>query len=179
MDDLHQLSTIDSERLFLNKQWISPCRVLEITVESYQTRFDQRQINIELALGGFKDIRLRGDADRLGQVFINLLENDYKYVQSPGTLKITADADNHFLTFYFQNSGPGVPKDALPRLFDRLYRVDTSRNRGTGGSGLGLSICRHIVENHSGRIWAQSSPMGGLSIGIRLPLARNQNDEPR
>jgi two-component system sensor histidine kinase BaeS len=68
-----------------------------------------------------------------------------------------------------------VPEEALPRLFDRLYRVDTSRNRDSGGSGLGLSICRHIIENHGGRIWAQRSPQGGLAIEIQLPLARKKN----
>ena len=64
-----------------------------------------------------------------------------------------------------------MPDDALPRLFDRLYRVDASRSRDSGGSGLGLSICREIIDHHGGSIWAENSPMGGLCIGIRLPLA--------
>ncbi len=175
VEDLHLLSMADSDRLFLNKQLICPCSVLETIAESYRTRFTQRRIKLGLMLSGVKGICIKADANRLGQVFTNILENACKYMRSPGTLKISGETGDHFLTLYFQDSGPGVPKDALPRLFDRLYRVDASRNRNSGGSGLGLAICRHIIENHSGRIWAQISPSGGLAIGISLPLTEKKN----
>ena len=71
---------------------------------------------------------------------------------------------------HFQDSAPGVPEDELERLFERLYRVESSRNRNSGGAGLGLSICRNIVEAHGGTISAQTSPLGGVGITVRLPL---------
>jgi len=108
--------------------------------------------------------------NRLGQVFTNILENACRYVAPPGLLEISGQTDGHQMTVVFQDSGPGVPEAALPRLFDRLFRVESSRNRESGGSGLGLSICRRIVESHNGRIWAQKSPIGGLTIGISFPL---------
>lgn len=175
VEDLHLLSMADSDRLFLNKQWISPGRVLENVIENYQTRFDRRQIKIESRLASVQMVRINADADRMAQVFTNILENACKYVDAPGTLRVSGRTDDHFLTFQFEDSGPGVPEEAQPRLFDRLFRVDPSRNRDTGGSGLGLSICRHIIENHNGRIWAQRSPEGGLCIGISLPLPRKDN----
>jgi len=175
VENLHLLSMADSEQIFLNKQWICPCSVLDTVIENYQTRFDQSRLRIEDGLAPVKMVRIKADADGMAQVFTNIFENACRYVHSPGTLCISGRADDHFLTVHFEDSGPGVPDEALPRLFDRLYRVDSSRDRNSGGSGLGLSICRHIVEKHNGRIWAQHSPAGGLSIGIRLPLTQKEN----
>lgn len=170
VDDLHLLSMSDSDRLDLSLEWMSPCRILDRIADGYQTRFARRSIQLDLMVDAIKDRRIQGDALRLGQVFTNIIENACKYVQSPGALKISGQSDDHHLTLYFEDSGPGVPGEALPRLFDRLYRVDASRNRDSGGSGLGLSICRQIVDCHGGDIWAQNSTMGGLSIVVRLPL---------
>ncbi|WP_319405742.1 ATP-binding protein [uncultured Desulfosarcina sp.] len=176
VEDLHLLSMADSDRLFFNKQWVRPYNVLIKILENYRTRFIQCQIEPELKLSKIEWRRIKGDADRLEQVFTNILENVCKYVPSPGILKITGQADNQYLTLYFQDSGPGVPDEALSLLFDRLYRVDSSRSRDTGGSGLGLSICKHIIEMHDGRIWAENNPLGGLSIGIRLPLVKKEDE---
>lgn len=175
MDDLHLLSLADSDTLYFNMQWVSPGKILQTCVDGYQVLLSQRHLEIDLDLGDIVNVRIKGDADRLGQVFANILENAGKYVQSPGAVKISAQSDDHGLTLYFQDSGPGVPKESLSRLFDRLYRVERSRSRDTGGSGLGLSICRQIIEHHGGRIWADACRMGGLSIGISLPLSRQQN----
>jgi two-component system sensor histidine kinase BaeS len=175
VEDLHLLSLADSDRLLMDKQLICACTVLESVLESYRTRTDQCRITVLTQLDTVRSVRITGDADRLGQVFNNIMENACKYVHPPGTVSISGYAKDHALTFRFQDSGPGVPEQALPRLFDRLYRVDTSRNRDSGGSGLGLSICRHIIENHGGRIWAQSNVQGGLSIEIQLPLARSKS----
>ncbi len=171
VDDLHLLSKADSDSLVLNMQRISPCTVLEDITDKYLNRFAQCNIAIELMLDNVRKVRIKGDVDRLGQVFANLFENVLKYVKSPGILSISGYSDNGMLTLYFQDSGPGVPDEALPRLFDRLYRVDGSRSRDTGGSGLGLSICRQIIDNHNGFIWAEHSHMGGLAIVIGVPSA--------
>ena len=172
VEDLHLLSLADSDRIFLNKQTIQPGDVLSSVVKSYQLRLAERHIEVELQLDEIGEVRIRGDSDRLGQVFTNILENACRYVGSPGVLKIFGVREDRYLALHFLDSGPGVPDQALPHLFDRLYRVDDSRSRDTGGSGLGLAICRHIIENHDGEIWAQHSPMGGVAIGIRLPLQR-------
>jgi two-component system sensor histidine kinase BaeS len=112
-----------------------------------------------------------GDADRLQQLFSNVLENTLRYADSPGTLKIWQDRTANRLTLFFEDSGPGVPEEALERLFDRLYRVDKSRSRTQGGSGLGLSICKSIVNALGGEIRAANAAPGGLRIEIELPLA--------
>jgi two-component system sensor histidine kinase BaeS len=179
VEDLHLLSMADSDNLSMSKTLIAPCDILETTLTSYRTRLVQCGITAETKLDGLAKTSIKGDAYRLGQVFTNILENACRYVHSPGTLQISGHEDADELTLYFQDSGPGVPDDALPRLFDRLYRVDTSRSRESGGSGLGLSICMKIIEGHSGRIWADKSALGGLSIGITLPKTATKKRSPR
>jgi two-component system sensor histidine kinase BaeS len=111
------------------------------------------------------------DAGRLKQLFSNLLENTLRYADAPGTLTIGQEMVDNRLLFYFEDSGPGVPEESLERLFDRLYRVDRSRSRTKGGSGLGLSICKSIISALGGEIRAINGKSGGLRIEIELPLA--------
>lgn len=171
VEDLHLLSLADSDRLQFSNQWIYPGRILAKALASYQTRFDQHGITVDLQLDDGEGVRIKGDPHRLEQVFTNIFENTCRYVPSPGILKIVGGVEDRLVTFVLTDSGPGVPEDSLPRLFDRLYRADSSRSRDSGGSGLGLSICRHIIENHGGRIWAEKSSLGGLAVCIELPLA--------
>ncbi len=175
VDDLHLLSLAESDMLHLNPRPISPASVLQGAAENHRPHLAQGRIKLELGLEEVLALRIKADADRLEQVFANLMENAGKYIQPPGILRITGRAGTDGLTLRFEDSGPGVPAEALPRLFDRLYRVENSRNRVSGGSGLGLSICKHIVESHGGRIWAEASALGGLCIAIRLPLTPKFN----
>lgn len=121
---------------------------------------------------------VRGDAQQLHQVFLNLLENSLRYTDAGGLLRITAhslpSADGTpRLQVQLDDTPPGVPTHELPRIFDRLYRAETSRNRDHGGSGLGLAICRAIVLAHGGTLTADPSPLGGLRITLQLPLLDN------
>lgn len=85
-------------------------------------------------------------------------------------MQIAARIDGGSVIIELQDSAPGVEAEHLPRLFERLYRVEGSRNRATGGAGLGLAIARNIVEAHGGSIAAESSSLGGLCVRVRLPL---------
>ena len=93
-----------------------------------------------------------------------------RYADKPGTLWITHDLSGDRTVISVEDSGPGVPEASLPRLFDRLYRVDQSRSRATGGSGLGLSISKAIIEAHGGSIRALKGSQRGLRVEIVLPL---------
>ena len=104
------------------------------------------------------------------RLFFNLFENTLKYTDSPGKLVIRCDCTDRDLLIIIEDSGPGVPVEALPRLFDRLYRVEKSRSRSLGGSGLGLSSCKEIVASHGGEIQAARSTLGGLLIRMTFPL---------
>jgi two-component system, OmpR family, sensor histidine kinase BaeS len=170
VDDLHQLSMADSQCLLMHKESVAPLAVLAEMVTHFRSRFERKLISVTLDISEKNPVFMIGDADRLAQLFSNILENSLNYTDSPGSLKIYEKHDVNQLTICFEDSPPGVPETALERLFDRLYRVDKSRNREIGGSGLGLAICNQIVESHGGKITAAPATMGGLVIRIELPL---------
>lgn len=113
---------------------------------------------------------VRADGDRLDQVLANLLQNTRRYTQDPAALEVRLVRDGDQARLSWEDSAPGVPPEALPRLTDRLYRVDESRASASGGSGLGLAIARAIVEGHGGRMQASASALGGLRWDVWLPL---------
>jgi two-component system, OmpR family, sensor histidine kinase BaeS len=173
VNDLHELSLADTGALSFKKEPIDPLKVLDDTLRAFRTRFDKQSIDLQQDPAPDAPIRILGDADRLTQLFSNLLENTLRYADSPGTLKVWHRLSTNRITLYFEDSGPGVPTASLAQLFDRLYRVDKSRSRALGGSGLGLSICKSIVDTLGGQITAANAPSAGLRIEIELPLLRS------
>ncbi len=115
--------------------------------------------------------RVFGDRDRLAQMFRNLLENSVRYTDPGGRARVSLRIVDGRATVDIDDTAPGVPAEALERLFERFYRVESSRSRANGGTGLGLAICRSIAAAHGGEIAAAPSPLGGLRITVRLPLA--------
>jgi two-component system sensor histidine kinase BaeS len=124
------------------------------------------QVRSDLAEG----VEIRADGDRLDQVLSNLLQNTQRYSADPATLSVQVQRHDTEAQLTWEDTGPGVPPEALPRLTERLYRVDESRASASGGSGLGLAIARAIVEGHGGRMQASASALGGLRWDIWLPL---------
>lgn len=169
VEDLHLLSRADTRSLNSKKDPVDPLVVLKSAVDAFRHRLNGKSIDIHLELADEKKI-IPGDTDWLTRLFFNLFENTLKYTDSPGKLVVRSACTDKQLAISFEDSGPGVPEYALPRLFDRLYRVEQSRSRSSGGSGLGLSICKEIVACHSGEIQATKSALGGLLITIKFPL---------
>jgi two-component system sensor histidine kinase ResE len=115
-----------------------------------------------------------GDGDRLAQVFTNLVDNALKFTSANGHVTLSAANAGAEMEISITDSGMGVPKEALPHLFDRFYQVDSSRAGGENhGAGLGLAIVREIVEAHGGRISVRSELGHGTAFVIHLPLAKN------
>jgi len=169
VDDLYQLSLSDVGALTYRKSELDLASVLKETVMPFRSDFLSKSISLELKIPENDGVSFFGDSERLHQLFSNLLDNSLKYTDSGGRLQVALYADNCKVTIDFIDSAPNVPEAELDRLFERLYRVESSRNRLTGGAGLGLAICRNIVTAHNGSITAQVSPMGGLWIKIELP----------
>ncbi len=172
VDDLHVLFVADSEHLVQEKHPVKPLDILQEVIGTFETRLTQAGIQLEAHSIEDQDAVIMGDEDRLRQLFANLIENTVRYTSSPGVLRINHYCSRQELTLVFEDSPPGVPSEALDRVFDRLYRVDKSRSRASGGSGLGLSICKEIVIGHGGAIRASHSSLGGLLISIEFQLVR-------
>jgi two-component system phosphate regulon sensor histidine kinase PhoR len=114
--------------------------------------------------------RVRGDGERLGQALLNLLHNAVKFSPAGAEVVIRVAASEHEVVVTVRDHGPGIPRPALPRVFERFYKADRARTRGVGGTGLGLSIARHVVEAHGGRIWVESEEGIGSTFAFALPL---------
>ncbi len=168
--DLYALSKSDAGSLNYKKTDINIIEILGNTIDLFEKRLENKGLRIEKCLALNKPFILLADADRIQQLFTNILENSLRYTESPGTVKISQESISRHLVITFEDSAPNVPVAQLSNLFDRLYRVEESRNRATGGSGLGLAICKNIVDAHEGEIVAEPSTLGGVLIKISLPI---------
>lgn len=113
---------------------------------------------------------LLADRERLHQVLFNLLDNAVRFTPARGRVTVSAIRTGATCEVEVQDTGPGIPEEHLGLVFERFYRVDPSRSRGDGGTGIGLAIARSIVEAHGGRIWAERAPGGGAAIRFVMPL---------
>jgi two-component system sensor histidine kinase BaeS len=178
VNDLHELSLTDMGALVYEKQQVDISQILEQSFEMHQQLAKKQNLRLTLRINSAhpnKEILMLGDANRLQQLFDNLLQNSCRYTNDGGELQVYAreNGNNNVVIEWF-DSAPGVRDEDLPLLFDRLYRVDSSRNRTKGGSGLGLAICQNIVQAHEGTIVASHSPLGGLKLTITFPRRPNQ-----
>lgn len=170
IDDLYELSMTDPGALSYRKTDCDVGDILMESIQDFQSRFDDAGITVQNNLHEGDLPNLHADPQRLSQLFSNLLENTLRYSDPGGQLHIQVTQQPHQLTLDFQDSSPGVDQNELPHLFERLYRVEASRNRAAGGAGLGLAIASNIIEAHHGKITAMASPLGGLWIQVTLPL---------
>lgn len=170
--DLYELSMSDIGALSYHKQRLDILDILDQSVSIYRDDFRQKNIRLEMNWDRNEPIYVHADRSRISQLFTNLLTNSLRYTEEDGVLEIRAIEKPGFVEIQFNDSEPAVSEEDMPRLFDRLYRVESSRSRVTGGTGLGLAICRNIVEAHQGTITAGPSPYHGLQIKIEIPLAK-------
>ncbi|HGJ5881873.1 two-component system sensor histidine kinase BaeS [Arsenophonus sp.] len=171
VNDLHQLSLSDRGSLVYRKKNINLVQQIELAINSYHGRFTDKKITLNITLPSV--VTLYADPDRLAQLWHNLLENSLLYTHSAGSLRIQGYVSQQRFYLIWQDSAPGLLVDQYPFIFERFYRVESSRNRANGGSGLGLAICYNIVEAHGGKIIAQASSLGGVKISIEFPLDDN------
>ena len=172
IDDLYELSLSDLGALSYHKEPLALSEVLQECLEDYEPKFAAAGLHLEADIQLNRRDLIYGDSERLIQLFHNLLENSCRYTQGPGKVRLSARRQTGEFIIAFEDSAPGVDSAQTELIFDRLYRLETSRNRATGGAGLGLSICKNIVAAHEGRINAEDSSLGGLRICIHFPVLR-------
>jgi two-component system sensor histidine kinase BaeS len=165
--DLQTLALSDAGALDFRKKPLDMSELVSQTGEPWEARLRERNIVLERKI--MSGLRIEGDAQRLRQLMHNLLENCYRYTSSGGRVVLSLDRQGRDLVLILDDTGPGLEQDQLPQLFERFFRADESRARSGGGSGLGLSICRAIVEAHHGSIEADGNSLGGLRIRVILP----------
>ena len=169
IEDLYQLSLADVGALEYRFETLDLAELVQQGAAMQVAACADERLVLELPAS--PALPVRGDARRLAQLLENLLANSRRYTDTPGRIRLELQRTATHARLFIDDTPPAVPAAALSRLFDRLYRVESSRTRARGGAGLGLAICRAIVDAHGGRIEARESPLGGLRIVLELPLA--------
>lgn len=167
--DILELSKIESRRVPLLFSPVEVDSFVSKTVKVMESEAARK--NIVLTMNMEPGLYVEADEDRLRQIIMNLLSNGINYTPEGGrvTVKVDSASDDH-IRFQISDSGIGIPKKDLPRIFERFYRVDKARSRSSGGTGLGLSIVKHLVELHKGTITVTSSVGVGTTFMIELPV---------
>jgi two-component system sensor histidine kinase BaeS len=168
IEDLYELSVSDIGGLRYSFESIDIRQSVTTAVEAIMLRAKEQDIEIQVV--GEIDKMVSADTRRLDQLFVNLLENSLAYTDSPGRIEITLSSTGDKIVIKIQDTPPGVVKDECEKLFEPLYRHEISRSRRTAGAGLGLAICRNIVDAHQGTITASPSELGGLCIQLVFPI---------
>ena len=172
IDDLHQLTSADIGGMHYRKKSINFNDWLNSEENKYRSYLANANISFAVEINNTSAF-IFADSTRLCQLFENIINNCIKYAgASRVNISLARHHNPNVVTIIVEDNGIGVDDVHLAHLFEHLYRVENSRNRKTGGSGLGLSICAHIVAAHQGTIVAEKSHLGGLAIMIKLPLSQ-------
>lgn len=169
--DLLELSRVEAGAFELNRRRIHVKELISTTVDRLGRQFEEKGVRLEIDLPEALPAVLV-DEDRIGQVLLNLLGNALQYTPTGRAVRLEARSLERQVEIQIRDHGIGIASEHLPNLFTRFYRVDRSRSRAGGGSGIGLTIAKHLVEAHGGRIWADSpGPGRGSTFGFTLPVA--------
>ena len=171
VDDLQDLNRVESGAYQLNIQPVDLAAVIRMVENRLSRQYAEKGVELSNRISSDLPLVL-GDADRLGQVFTNLIGNALQYTPAGGQVEFRAEKIGRRIRVSISDTGIGIAADDLPRIFTRFYRVDKSRSRVGGGSGIGLTIARHLVESHGGRLRVKSPGLGqGSTFKVDLPLA--------
>jgi signal transduction histidine kinase len=171
VDDLQELSRAEARQIPLAIRPTDPSDIVKVALDRVAPSFAEKALDLRADVPG-KLPRVQVDADRAVQVLSNLLSNALRYTPAPGAVQLTVRPVDEAVEVSLRDSGIGIAPEDLPRVFERFYRVDKSRSRALGGSGIGLTISKALVESMGGRIWAQSpGPGQGSTFTFTLPRA--------
>ncbi len=169
--DLRMLSQADAGELPLHPQQIDVMQLLERTTEVFCHHAEQQDVDLQVEISEeVPDILV--DEARMMQIMDNLISNALQYTPAGGKILLGAKKSNNHVDITVKDTGEGIIEDELPFIFDHFHRADKSRHQESGGSGLGLSIVKALVEAHCGRVWAESTPGAGTIIHIEMPTAK-------
>ena len=167
VDDLISISKFETG-VKMSMRYFPISKAIEETVSELSDLAQSKDVGLTFSNGHSEEITVFGDEQRLKQVLVNLVDNAIKYTPKSGMIDVKLDIREKDVSVIVQDNGIGIPKKDLPRIFERFYRVDKARSRDIGGSGLGLSIVKHILEAHSSQIRVDSEVDKGTKFEFVL-----------
>jgi signal transduction histidine kinase len=171
VEELENLARIDSNSIKLNKSMIHLHEIINEVIRIFEAGIADK--NLTISVDGDCSA-INADGDRIRQVVVNLLSNAIKYSKDGGAISFELQETEETVGFQIKDNGQGIPENELPFIFERFYRADKSRNRKTGGSGIGLAIAKSIVEAHGGTICVESEIDRGSRFKVILPKTNNR-----
>ena len=171
MHDLEELARVEANQHPLDLRPVNMATLLHAAADRLHPQFEDKDVRLHIEAPS--DVpQVYADVSRLLQVLLNLVGNALRYTPSGGQVTVSACREGQQMLISVHDTGIGIAAEHLPFLYERFYRVDKSRTSASGGSGIGLTIARHLVEAHGGRIWATSpGPGQGSTFAFTLPLA--------
>lgn len=166
--DLEKLAKFEGDNLTLEKTEFNIKDLIVHLLSNFETEFNNKSIKYSIEGASYT---VYADRDKISQVLVNLLSNAVKYTSNGGLITVRLTKDKEWINIHVKDTGDGISEEDLPYIFERFYRADKSRNRITGGSGIGLAIVKAIVEAHNGRISVTSKIGEGSEFVISLPAA--------
>jgi two-component system sensor histidine kinase BaeS len=176
IDELYALARADVGALDVKPERLDLWALACAQASAFEARLQAAGLALELGPAP-PHATVKADPDRMRQVLDNLLENSLRYTAAGGRVALSAKVDGDLLRLHLDDSAPGVPDEALERLAQRFYRVDASRSRAHGGAGLGLALCRRLLEAQGAQLSFAHSNLGGLRATITIPLSLPLNDQ--
>lgn len=172
INDLLALSRVEDTRESIA---LAPCnaqKALDEALASVHEQCRAKNLQVHVTLEAAK---VMANSNLLEQVFRNLLENACRYSPHNGCIRVTGSRNNNGMLFCVADNGPGIAQEEIPRIFERFYQIKKERNSGT--AGIGLAICKHVIERHNGRIWVQSPHAdAATAVLFTLPLAQSHTE---
>ena len=176
IQDLDFITKFDAGVEKIKKSCFNLIETIDNVVDSLEPKFEERSLNLLFDQTEKKVLKVFGDEKKIHQVLINLITNSIKYGVDDGTIEVKLKKnDNSKVIVSIIDNGLGIPKGDLARIFERFYRVEKTRNRDEGGSGLGLSIVKHIIDAHDEKISVQSEDGVGSNFSFSLQLFISDN----
>ncbi|MCL6631274.1 MAG: cell wall metabolism sensor histidine kinase WalK [Alicyclobacillus herbarius] len=172
VNDLLDLAQLESGQFQMTFKKVNITEVVRRVVRKFQTLAGERGIHLD---GQFapEAVCVRGDEDRLEQVFTNLVDNALRHTDKGGEVRLTVRESAGYAQIEVRDTGSGIPEEDIPYIWERFYKADKARTRGRSGTGLGLAITRHIVEAHDGDIVVNSQLGKGTTFTVSIPLVEN------
>lgn len=172
VNDLDMITKLESNELKLNIQTFDVIELFQNVFDLLEMKADKKDITLMFDKDHYRSIFVKGDKEKINQVILNLVDNSIKYGRENGTTEVSIESfTDKKLLIRITDNGFGIEKKHISRLFERFYRTDSSRSRDIGGSGLGLSIVKHIVEAHNEHIYVESQVNVGSEFSFTLEKA--------
>jgi two-component system phosphate regulon sensor histidine kinase PhoR len=177
--DLLSLARLESGQEVFDHQPLDVVPVLDACVEAHRGRATAKNLDMTFDPGGLDEgTMILADEEAVRQIADNLIDNAIKYTPEHGSVRVRCSTLDDSVAFEVADSGIGIPRDDLPRIFERFYRVDKARSRELGGTGLGLSIVKHLIQSIGGRVDVASRVGSGSQFTVRFPRCQ-QPDSTR